>query len=75
VRGFLGAGVLIAALIGLVLVLAFVALSSLYRARCEGNRPQYIFVVPTRDPPRECRGAISGFRVLRNFVQSGEAGG
>lgn len=74
-RGFLGAGVLIAALIGLVLVLAFVALSSLYRARCEGSRPQYILVVPTQEVPSECRGAISGFRVLQNFVRSGEAGG
>jgi hypothetical protein len=74
-RGFLGAGVLIAALVGLGVVLMFVALSSLYRARCEGARPQYIFVVPTQEVPRECRGAISGFRVLQNFVRSGEAGG
>ncbi len=74
-RAFLGAGVLIAALIGLVVVIFVVTLSSLYRARCEGNRPQYIFVIPTQDVPRECRGAISGFQVLQNFVRSGEAGG
>jgi hypothetical protein len=69
VRGMLGGAVIsIVALAVLALVLVL-ALSSIYRARCDGGRPQYFLVVPTQAVPPGCVGAVNGFQVLRNSLR------
>ena len=65
----LGGAVLSIALIAVLVLVVVLALTSIYRARCDGGRPQYFVVVPTQEVPTGCVGAVNCFQVLRNSLR------